>query len=85
MSRPKENWREPLSFTYEHIVRELEYLGYERFARHVERLGRDCRDKNVLEEEWRKRYQALLERLYVYEPPQRNEPRSYRAPPESDG
>lgn len=85
MSRPKENWREPLSFTYQHIARELEYLGYERFAKHVEQLGRDCRDKNLIEKEWRERYDALLKRLHVYEPPQRDESRSYRAPPESDG
>jgi hypothetical protein len=76
---------EPLSFTYRDIVQLLRGSGYERFAAYVERLGRDNRDKNVLEEEWRQRYVALQQRLHAYEPPVVHEPASYRAGPESDG
>jgi hypothetical protein len=60
---------EPCTLTVDYVVKLLEGAGYERSADLVRRLGNDARDKNQLEEKWRLKYVALLERLHIYEPP----------------
>lgn len=60
---------EPLTFTYQDIVRLLRSAGYERFAAHVRELGQDKSDKLALERQWQQRYADVVQRLHVYEPP----------------
>ena len=73
------------SYRYEDISRYLRANGQERYAASVDFLIRSSKEKAAREAEWQAYCNELRKRLEQYEPTQRSEPRSYRAPAESDG
>ena len=70
---------EPCTINADVIAKFLEEHGKPRMAAFVRRLGDDNRDKNVMESEFARQYNALLERLYVYEPPPLSGPVDHRS------
>ena len=77
--------QEPCTITGKVVADELEHLGFERMAGFVRRLDDQARNHNLQVRDLKETIGRLLDRLHVYEPPVVSEPRSYRAPAESDG
>lgn len=60
---------EPCTISADVVAEYLDRRGMVRMASFVRALGRDDREKNVMEQQFAERYNALLARLHAYEPP----------------